>query len=284
MSPFVFAAVLSSALFQSTWNFFAKKTDADRVALLIIGLGSCGVVTLPIALFMTDLHAFNAEWWPYLLATAFFHCTYISSLGWAYSLGDISVVYPVARGVGIAGTALLVWAFGLHEFSLVGIGGIGAVFGGTFLIGTREGLQSGSSRKAFFAAVLVSLSIMSYSAIDSEAVKQIPPLFYLSMMMLLTPLFALPFLFHGKLRSNMSIVLRKHKIQAFWIGNAGGLAYLIVLWAFQYAPASYVVALREVSIVMTSVMGILFLKERLYRGKTFGIALIVTGAILLRLA
>ncbi len=190
------------------------------------------------------------------------------------------MVYPISRGIGIVGTTAVVLAMGIHV-ALEGLLGIACIVGGTALIGMRESLRK-ESRQAFIIAIVIGITVASYSLIDSLAVKTVPPLFFVAAINLFPSVMAAPVLL-TKFRPEMTAVWRSHKRESFFVAAAGTTSYLLVLIAFQKTPAAYVVALRECSVVIAAALGVFVLKEKLYRRKIIAICLIVSGMIFIKL-
>jgi drug/metabolite transporter (DMT)-like permease len=282
MTLTVFAAVLFSAFFQGGWNFFAKKSLANAVALLTVGWLFSGLLLLPIALYLVPPSEWDSQWYKFFLGSGVVHAFYAAFLGWGYKIGEVSVVYPIARGLGIVGTSLLSIILGIHGFTLFGALGVLAVVLGTFLIGLKE-FPNRDTRKAFLVAVLIALTVSFYTIVDSTGAKQIPPILYLTVMDICTAVIASPYLFL-RLKPQVTAVLTRHKVEALLVGSAGSISYFIILWAYQVTPTSYVAALREFSVVIASGLGVFVLRERLYKRKVLAIASIVAGVILLKLA
>ena len=99
----------------------------------------------------------------------------------------------------------------------------------------------------------------------------------------LAPLIASPFLFI-KMRKDVVAVVKNHKLESLLVAVAGTLAYAIVLWAFQRSATAYVATLREFSVVIAAVLGVIILKESLYKRKVAGIGMILLGVICIKLA
>jgi uncharacterized membrane protein len=276
----VFIAVLFSATIQATWNFFTKKSQGDRISILAVGwllFAGFLVMTYP---WTVSFSEFESVWLKYALATGVIHALYITLLGWGYSVGEISIIYPVSRGLGILWTSLASYLFGLHTFSLNGTIGVISVVAGVLLIG-HKAMNTKTQQKSFFIAVAISMTVLLYSLTDSFAVKHVPLFFYITMLNLITAILVLPFLFKFS-KPKLLNVVRHHKFESLLIGGAGTSAYLIILWAFKHASASYIVALREVSVVIASILGLIFLKEEISKRKLVGILLITLGAVLLK--
>jgi drug/metabolite transporter (DMT)-like permease len=218
----------------------------------------------------------------YVLATGILHTGYFALLAKAYETGEISVVYPVARGTGVAGTALLAWLW-LHDtISLVGLVGLSAICIGTALVGYsvrrhREHLLP------YVQALLVGAIITGYSIVDKRAVGAVHPVVYISGMFTVTAGLLAPYVLHYK-RAACAYALRHRRGYIGLIGVGAIGTYLIILFAFRFGPVSYIVATREFAVVVGALLGFWLLKEPLTLRKVLGITAITLGVILVKLA
>ncbi len=280
MDSLTFLLVVSAAIMHATWNFFTKKTKGDRVTMLWLGKISVGLTTLPITFYFTDTINLSAEFFIFIILSGIIHGFYIYLLGWSYKVGEVSTVYPISRGTGIAGTSVIAILFGVDDLSLRGIIGILVLIIGILCISIHKSINR---NEVLVSSFLVGISISLYSITDKLAVQVIPSVLYASLMFLSTAFFLSPFIFY-KFKAQLSITLKKYKLQGTIICAAMFTTYNIILVAFQNAPASYVVALREVSIVVAAMLGILFLKERVTKNKLYGTALVLAGAAIIKFA
>lgn len=240
-----------------------------------------GVVFTPISYYFSE-QSFEWSWMPFILCTGLAQGVYLVLLAWAYTVADVSLVYPIARGVGVGCTTLLLALTGTHTLSGTGITGIVAVVAGALFLSSVE-IKNKKSRVGIFLAVALGLIITSYMVIDSFGAQKIPIFFYVVAMNLSAPLFALPMMYKGR-RAEILNAWKKYKWQGLAVGFAGSFSYLIVLWAYSLAPAPYVMALREISIVFAAFLGVKYLGEKIYPRKIFGISLILAGIFLLKMA
>lgn len=282
MSSAVFVAILCSSFMQASWNFWTKKSKSNKTVLLIVGWMIFGVLFTPVALYFEDLSQMTATSWSFVLLSGFIHFVYVLLLGRAYTQADISVVYPVARGGGVAITSFFSLGMGWVQFSALGFTGAMMVVLGTLLIAYRE-LKKAESLKGFAAALCVACAISTYSIVDSIAASHVPILFFVGTMNLLTAIFAAPLLL-TKYKTDTINILKTQKLSAFFIAFMGSTAYLIILWAYKHAQVSYVVTIREFSIVVASILGFVFLKEKIYFNKVIGILFILSGVLLVKIS
>ena len=213
-----------------------------------------------------------------VVATGLIHALYFILLARAYSRGEISVVYPIARGSGIGITAVMAWQLLSEQISLVGLAGIGLVFTGILVMGVPGYRQGGGIR----LALSVGLTIPAYSIVDKIGVSLVHPTVYIWLMYVQSGLFLWPFVrrWHGE-----GEILREGR--RYWpyvliIGVGASATYTAVLFAYQLGRVSYIVALREVAVVIGALLGVLVLKERLDLWKALAIGAITAGIICIK--
>lgn len=240
-----------------------------------------GLIATPISLFFID-KPFQWNWLFFIFATGFAQGIYLLILCWAYSVSDISMVFPVARGSSIVFTALTLAVIGDFPISTTGWMGIGAIATGAICMGSVD-LHTLRGRTGLMASLLIAVIIASYSVIDSFGAQEIPIVFYVMVMNLVAPLFAFPFVYHRR-KADVIVAFKSYKWQGFWVGLAGSAAYVVVISMFQYSSAAYVLALREVSIVIAAILGIRYLGESRAPRKFVGIGFILFGILLIKLA
>src|ERR1043165_215204 len=95
------ALVLAAAVVHSGWNALTKRAH-DQFAFLCLAVGLGGVLFLPVTLWTLPPGGVPVPAWPYVIATVVLHALYFYALGRSYRSGEFSLVYPVARGLGVA--------------------------------------------------------------------------------------------------------------------------------------------------------------------------------------
>lgn len=280
MPYIVFCTILFASFFQAYWNFFTKKSAADKTSLLIVGWVSFGLLLFPAFLYFEDLSLISAQIWTLTAFACVIHASYIFFLGWGYSVSDLSTLYPIARGCGVALTSLLYLLIFDQSLSFQGMLGISSIVGGTFFIGLQS--LNRVSFKGFVAAILVAMCIASYSLMDSFLINKVSLLFYLTVTSLGSGFLAI--LLYRKKWDRIALALKHNKKEISVIALGGNFSYIVMLWAFTQAKAPYVVALREFSIVVASVLAYVYLKEHFYRSKWLGVGFIFVGLVVLKLA
>jgi drug/metabolite transporter (DMT)-like permease len=231
----------------------------------------------------------DARVWLILAFSALFEAIYYLAIARAYQSGELSVVYPLARGA--APVFLLGWTLVLlaERPTAGGIGGIGLIVAGLYLINLprlgawRECLQSlrtSSARWALSAGVCISL----YTLLDKIAVAGVNVVLYTYLAMTLTLFWLTP----GVVAAVGWRALGREWHASRWHSAAAGLAalaaYGIVLFVMQTGvSASYVGATREISVVFGTAAAIIFLKEKNTPMRVLGSALVSAGVAVIAL-
>jgi drug/metabolite transporter (DMT)-like permease len=281
MTILVFVIVLLAATLHALWNFAAKKVSGNLGALWL-GLCLVSVCSWPWALLLQRTERLTLVGLLYIMATGMMHAWYFALLARSYAVGDMSLVYPVMRGTGVAGTAVLavVW---LHErLPVLGMIGILAICLGTGMAGFSR-RYSKDEAGAYLRAILVGATITGYSIIDKLAMGHVHPVVYISGMFSVAALLLAPYV----LRRQRAACLQAYQhlkpaIGLIGIGSMG--TYLLILFAFRLGPVSYIVAAREFAVVLGALLGFFVLKERLTARRVMGITAITIGLVLLKLA
>jgi drug/metabolite transporter (DMT)-like permease len=280
MDPFVFAAVLVAAACHASWNALLK-IRLDPFATTAIITIACGVIALPLLPFVGIPPLAS---WPWVLASVVLHLAYYIGLTEAYRTGDMSQVYPIARGSAPLMTALISTTVIGEKLSLVGWIGILALVSGVFLLSARGGRDLVRiDRRAVGFAFFTAVTICGYSLVDGVGARiSGNPHAYAAALFVCDggcmAVFAL-------LRRGQSIVI---DARGYWkIGLLGGalsvFSYWIAIWAMTVAPIAIVAALRETSVLFGAVIAVTILKEPLRAARVIAALMIVCGLALIRL-
>ncbi|MCX7565016.1 DMT family transporter [Sulfitobacter sp. F26169L] len=280
MTGTVFLAVLAAAFLHAAWNALVKGGADKRVTMAAVMLGHMPPAI--VAFVVVPAPAWDS--WPWMVAGMLAHLGYQIFLLGAYTKGDLSQVYPIARGlaplvVTFVSFALLGERLSQPEFLAVGLIGIGLMS-----MALLRGSDGARNMEAVRLALMTGCFIASYSLIDGYGARASgsPIGFYAWSGTGNAALFALYLRFRhpGVLRTTFTSAWR-----LFFIGGTASFtAYGIVIWAFTQAPIALVTALRETSIVFAVLIGVVVFKERLDRIKIIAVAATLLGAGLLRLA
>jgi drug/metabolite transporter (DMT)-like permease len=236
-------------------------------------------------------HSIPANGWPYILATCAIHSLYFSFLGMAYRRGDLSTVYPVARGTAPALIPFLAWVWLRERPSALGAAGIFLVVVGIQIVGL-PGLSASSlrqfwqdlSRGPVGLAFLTGLMTTLYTIVDRQGVHRVDPPVYIYLQMVVTACFLAPWMIARK-RKEIRYEWTANKWRAAVVGLLCVGAYLIILWVMKLpVKISYIAAGRECSILFSSLLGILRLNEPRGLQKLIGAAIIVAGIVCITFA
>jgi drug/metabolite transporter (DMT)-like permease len=275
--PFAaFLLALSSAFVHALWNLLlarARDSEAATAVALIAGT----IVFAPVAALTWEL---DSGVWPYLAASAALEVAYFALLAAAYDMGELSVVYPVARGSAPVLVALFSVVFlgvALHALTVAGVLLVAA---GVLLVRGLTDLQAGDAR-AFAFALAIGTTIASYTLFDKAGLHHAKPFTYLELVVL--PSAIVYPLWIGR-RKSLRAELGSSTIMA---GIAMFGAFGLALAAIRLAPQAFVPgvqALRETSVVIAVAAGALFLGEHVSRMRLIGAAVVVAGVVALALA
>ncbi len=284
MTTFVWAAVLVAALLHALWNSVVKSAGDKFMSSARVALWT-GVVAALVSLatpapFVASL--------PYVTASALIHVVYFLLVGRLYRNADLSVAYPLMRGLApLVATAIA--AVTLREVpDAVALVGVLALVIGVATMGF-SGLAYGRiGRVTLVVALLNSVIIATYSVIDGEGARLAGPdaahaFAYNAWSDGLTAVIYLPVVLALRGKAVGPEFLRDPLRSAF-AGLAAFGGYAIVVWAMTQTSIGAVAALRECSVVFAAVIGVAFLGEP-FRGARAGAALLIVGGVIaLRLA
>ena len=280
------ALVLAAALFHSCWNALTKGAR-DQFAFLCLAVAVASVLFLPVTLWALPAGGVPAAAWPYVIATIVLHALYFYALGRSYRSGEFSLVYPVARGLGVALVPLFAALLLDEQPSAVGALGIALVVVGIVALQWIGSSRSAASPNLRFGAgtgwaLLTGLTIAGYALVDKAGVSRLHPVPYIGLMFVGSLLLLVPAALadRGRFRREWTTNWR-----AILVASVMTLtAYLLVLFAFRLSKAGYVVAARETSIVISVLIGRLWFGERRLAARLAGAALVLAGVVCLALA
>ena len=295
MNGTVIALILTSAILHASWNFAMRKARGD-IVVLWLSLLLAGAVGLPVAVALGLWYPPRAAGLGFLLVSCALMATYFSLLGKAYEGGEISLVYPVCRGTGVALTAVLALAMAIDPVRPLSCAGILAVVAGILLIGLGHvpNTPGGHSKAhSIGLAILVGICIMSYSIIDKLGVSTQPqgrwpggymnPVVYVCGQYVGTSIFMIPYVLTRRAGA-VAQAWRRGRGYVFFIGPASLLTYGLVLLAYHIGgPVSSIVAFRESAVVLGCLLGFVALKESVTTRKLAGIAAVLAGLVLIEL-
>ncbi len=280
MSTLTFLLVVLSALLHASWNFVAKK-HAGNYSIIYLSFLFSSIVTGILAIPFLGEIQLTTELVILLIATGIFHAIYGFVLSFAYKNGDISTVYPIVRGSGIAGAVILSVVI-LHEH-LSSISGFGVftVISGIAILSYRRNRKA-TSPKGIFLALLCGSLIMCYTIMDKLLVADIHPIPVMAASQIISALLFLPYVLTQR-RKELQTTLKTLLFPVMLISIIATSSYLIILFVMQIAPVSRIVAVREASVVFGAIAGYVILKEHFSRLRLIGVVLVMLGIILVKM-
>ena len=290
MTGLAVALVVLSAFAHASWNMLAKRSS-DPVVFTWWLEASASVLLIPVAIWLLLADPPSAAGWPFVGATVLLHIAYFVSLGRAYRHGDMSVVYPLARGLGLAlipllGVAVLGETMSAPAalgaaFIILGIAAVSRPAGAGWRAVSPSRLLSDRGVRY---ALLTGLTIGGYSIVDKQGVEHVTPFLYMFFLVFGGMLGMLAIIHRQYPRTAFVEEFRRHRASILVGGLLQFLAYGLVLSAFRLSPVSYVGPFREIGIVIGVALGAIVLHERVDRVQAAGVALITAGAIAIALA
>lgn len=262
ISPAALALVLLAAAFHAAWNLLLHDTS-DRIAAMTVAGLAAGVALLPFTLATPPWRA-----WPLILLSACAEAAYGLCLAAAYRRGALSLVYPLGRGVAPLLVTLGGWLVLSQPPAPLALAGALLLGSGLAIVATA-GRRTGQLPAVGFA-LLTGCAIASYSLVDARAVRQANPLAYLGPVLLLQGLILLAIMRGSRAR------LRQSLRSGLMIAAGSSAAYILVLFAFQLAPAGRVSTLREVSVLI----GMFLARDKPGWRLWVGAVLVVAGMLL----
>ncbi len=278
MSTTVMLVVLLAALLHASWNFLVKKADDKMLSMSAVVLGH-----MPLALLMVPFAELpNLDAWPYLVATMLLHTGYQWFLLNAYKIGDLSQVYPMARGVApLLVTLISLGALGvaLSTVELLAVAFIGCAIISLALLKQSSGLFN---HKAALLALITGGFIAGYSIVDGLGARVAGNAlgYYIVGSGMNAAVWAV-YVYNKRPGLMCQLFTTEWKL-TLGGGGASFAAYALVVWAFMSAPIALVTALRETSIIFAMLLGVLVLGERLSWQKVVAVLLAISGVLLLR--
>jgi drug/metabolite transporter (DMT)-like permease len=269
--------ILAAAACHATWNLVIKRAAAGPLFLFVAG-GISAVLWAPLGIAFAVLGDASLRATVFAVAVSgCFHLTYFLSLQRGYRHGDLSLVYPLARGTGPAIAVVAAILIRHERPPVLGLVGAAAVVLG--LLSLARGHASGSSAIAF--ALVTGVVIACYTLWDKHAVDDLVVAGVT--MSWGTELVRAVALAPYALR-------RRHELRlvpardALAFAVLSPLAYVLVLVALKTSAVASIAPAREISIVVGVLLGRLVLHEAVDRRRLLSAGVVATGVVLLAVA
>lgn len=279
INPLVFFAVLAAAAMHAGWNAVVKARLEPILGMTLV-VGCCGIIAFPFVLWFGIP---RQEAWPCVAASVTIHLLYYLVLSEAYRRGEMSQIYPIARGsapllTALASVTLIGEPLGRHAlFGIVTLGG------GILLLALHRHRRGAPfDRAAIGFAVATGAVISSYTVVDGLGARLAgDPNAYASTLFLIDA-FPLPLLMLWRRGPSIFAPMRRYAAQGFLGGAMSLAAYWIAIWAMTRAPIAVVAALRETSVLFSAIIAVVVLKEVFAPLRGVAALVILAGIILIR--
>jgi drug/metabolite transporter (DMT)-like permease len=276
--------VLVSALIHATWNLLVKRSGGGSVFIWCFAtLSSTFLVPTAIVLVIVQQHEIDVLKSGFICGTALLHFVYFMLLQRGYQVGDLSLVYPLARGLApTLSTAAAVLLLNERP-SYVALGGLLLIVTGIVLLTVQTNKAIKHPRAAIFYGVMTGVVISIYTIWDKYTVDRlgVSPVVLeaftgLGISLMLTPTAA-------RRWSDVRRLWRDHKADVIGVSILAPLSYILILTAMTFTPVSYVAPCREISILFVAILATHFLSEGNMVRRIAAACLIVGGVIALAL-
>jgi drug/metabolite transporter (DMT)-like permease len=279
----VLAAVLGAAVLHALWNSLVKSASDQFLSSAVVAIwsGVAGLVTALVLPWPADAAV------PFIVASALIHIGYFMLLGRLYNSADLSVAYPIMRGLAPLIAAIIAFAVLGEAPGPIASLGVAALVAGVLTMGV-SGLAHGRINRPTIAVALANAAVIAvYTVIDGQGARLSGPgaafaFAYNSWSHALTALAYVPIVVWLRGRAAAAAFTRGWR-RGFAGGLAAFLSYAIAVWAMSRAPIAAVAALRETSVVFAAVIGVAALGEPFNRRRATAVLVILAGVILLRI-
>lgn len=280
MEPVVFLAVVLAAAMHAGWNAVIKSGSDPFATVTHISMVSGAIALMLLPLVPMP----GPEAWIWLAASIAIHTAYRLLLINAYRLGDLTHVYPIARGAAPLITAAATWLLIAETIPTTGYAAVVALSFGVFLMSLKGGRLGNLEAKATLFALLSATSTSAYTLVDGIGARANGSGVGFAIWMFVGNAIA------------MQVVALARRGPAVWVGVRGSwrpalsgavlsmTAYGIVIWAMTRAPIALVASLRETSVLFAALIGIIVLREPVTRWRVMAALSIAGGMMLMKAA
>jgi uncharacterized membrane protein len=261
--------VLAAAVVHAAWNLLLARTRDPQAAT---AAAFCVAVALwaPVAAVRWRV---EASAWPYIAGSAAFELVYVLLLGAAYERGQLSIFYPIARGLApVLVLAVASLALGATTSWRQAIG-VCAIGGGILLVRGRR-----PDRSSTLYGLAIATTIAGYTLFDNTGVTRADPLAYLEAVMVVPAVISVAVV---AVRAGRPALRAAIRTETVLIAPLTLASYALVLYALRLAPAAPVAAVRETSVLVVTALAAVVLKEHVSVWRALGATGVVAGIVLL---
>ena len=281
MTGWALTLVLAAAVIHASWNFLNKRASGHPTFTWLVAVLSA-LLYAPAAITVIEVWEIKVDFLVIglMAGSAALHTAYFVLLNQGYRIGDLSFVYPLARGTGPLLSSIAAILFLGERPSVIALAGALLIIAGAIVLTTNlSRLRQDGAQHAMLYALITGLFIAAYTLWDKQAVSHfaVAPLVLdwganVGRALLLTPLAV-------KYPDETVAEWSEHKYEAIACAVLIPLAYILVLTAMQFTPVSYVAPAREISILIGTLMGTRLLGESDAPRRVAGACAMVAGVL-----
>lgn len=282
MNPALLAIVLMliSAVSHALAGVILKRSDDKFMLRGLLGATSF-VIALPIALTL-PLPPPNV--WVFILIGIALHYIYQFAQAAAFTQGDMSIVYPVMRGVAPALTAVIAFLFlkeSLRPLEIIGLSiSVAALIGFGWPQKTKLSGQRSALAFAFFCGGVTAI----YTVVDAYGIRLAPHrIAFIAWFFVIEGLGIALIIAYIK-RQNLKVRITRDLRGGIMTGGLAVMSYSTALYAFSLAPIAKLAALRETSIIFAALFAALWLREDFGKRRIIQAIILAFGLILMQMA
>ena len=280
------ALLLAAAVAHATWNYVAKGAQSSASFMFVFcTFAAIAWMPLAVGVFLWTQPSLGWDALLFVAVSGALNALYFFLLTEGYRYGDLSLVYPLARGTGpalsVVGAILI---FGERP-SWLALAGSALVVAGIIVMSWSPGRSTGAEvRRSIIFALATGACIAAYTLWDNKGVTILTPILYSSGLDISRSLILAPFALISRAgRAEVGVVLREQRVAVMAIGILSPGAYILVLVALTLAPVSYVAPAREIGSLFGVVLGARSLAEADPARRSLAALLMVGGVIALAL-
>lgn len=275
MTAPVLAIVLLAAILHALWNALVKTSSDRAITLGLVAAGHC----IPALALMPFVPVPVAAAFPFIIASTVIHWGYYYFLNISYRFGDLSLIYPIARGTAPVMVALgaMIWADEI--LSIWAWIGILTVSAGILILAAIKY----ADKRGVGAALATSGIIATYSVVDGIGIRVSgTPIGYI-VWLFAAEIFVAVFVIATRF-DRARAISAKARVLGLTGGLISGLAYALALFAKTLAPIGIVSAVRETSVIFAALIGVYWLGEGPARRRLVAASVVALGVMLLALS
>ncbi|MBX2868382.1 MAG: DMT family transporter [Acidiferrobacterales bacterium] len=278
MSLFLVCLVLAAAVLHASWNALAKSAGSPAYAIaayrLVASVISCGLI------FIVPFPA--PESWPYLAGSVIVHNVYYVTLAMSYRSGDLSLVYPIFRGLAPVLVAISAAVFFGEHLTPAALFGVVLVSTGLVILPLLGARANRPTKTALKWGLATSALIAFYTVLDGAGVRASGTEFGYITWLFVFEVLPIGIWLLCRERSRWLTYLGENKGTVLFGGIASSLAYGMVIYAMSFGAMALVSSLRETSVIFAAIIGTVFLREPFGKQRIFAASVVALGVVTIR--